>query len=89
MVGKRVGILFGYGIYFVWDVKYLDCYVEVDRDGNKYMFLVKVLCGKWNWGNLDYKCFLLIDFKDIYLDLYDLCVDNVENFKVFFIYDKN
>lgn len=48
LVGERVGILLGYGIYFVRDVKYFNLYVGVDKDRNKYMFLVKVLCGKWD-----------------------------------------
>lgn len=89
LAGERVGTLLGYGTYFARDAKYSDLYAGADKDRNKYMFLAKVLCGKWDQGNPSYKRPPNIDPKDSHSELYDSCVDNVDNPKIFCIYDKN
>jgi poly [ADP-ribose] polymerase 7/11/12/13 len=79
LAGERVGALFGKGTYFATDAKYSDLYAQVDKEKNKYMFLVKVVCGKCALG----------DPKNPASELYDCCVDNLENPRVFCVFDKN
>lgn len=54
LAGERVGTLFGKGTYFAIDAKYSDLYSQVDKEKNKFMFLVKVLCGKCALGDTKY-----------------------------------
>lgn len=89
LAGGRVGTLLGFGTYFARDAKYSDLYARTDKDRNKYMFLAKVLCGKWDQGDPNYKRPPRIDPKDSHSDFFDSCVDNVDNPKIFCIYDKN
>lgn len=53
------------------------------------MFFVKVLCGKCVLGDIKYFRFLFVDFKNFILELYDCCVDNVDNLRVFCVFDRN
>lgn len=89
LAGERVGALLGFGSYFARDAKYSDLYASPDANRNKYMFLVKVLCGKWITGNGTFKRPPPIDPKDSSSDLYDCCVDNVDNPKIFCVFDQN
>lgn len=89
LAGERVGALLGFGSYFARDAKYSDLYASPDANRNKYMFLVKVLCGKWITGNGTFKRPPPIDPEDSSSDLYDCCVDNVDNPKIFCVFDQN
>ena len=89
LAGGRFGTLYGQGSYFARDAEYADKFASSDDDGNKYMFLVKVLCGKWITGNGTFKRPPPIDPRDSSSDLYDCCVDNVDNPKIFCVFDQN
>jgi poly [ADP-ribose] polymerase 7/11/12/13 len=88
LAGERVGALLGQGAYFARDAKYSDLYAQADKQRNKYMFLVKVLCGKWNYGSKEYKRPPPVDPTNLY-ELCDCCVDNVEDPRIFCVFDKN
>lgn len=89
LAGERVGALFGKGTYFASDAKYSDLYAQVDKEKNKYMFLVKVLCGKLALGDPKYARPPPVDPKNPNSELYDCCVDNLDNPRVFCVFDKN
>lgn len=89
LAGERVGTLFGRGTYFACDAKYSDLYSQVDKEKNKYMFLVKVLCGKVTLGDPKFGRPPPVDPKNPTSELYDCCVDNVDNPRVFCVFDKN
>ncbi|XP_065929088.1 E3 ubiquitin-protein ligase MIB2 [Magallana gigas] len=89
LAGERVGTLFGKGTYFAIDAKYSDLYSQVDKEKNKFMFLVKVLCGKCAPGDTKYARPPPVDPKNPTSELYDCCVDNVDNPRVFCVFDKN
>ncbi|XP_048753764.2 E3 ubiquitin-protein ligase MIB2-like [Ostrea edulis] len=89
LAGERVGALFGKGTYFASDAKYSDLYAQVDKDRSKYMFLVKVLCGNCALGDPKYARPPPVDPKNPISELYDCCVDNLDNPRVFCVFDKN
>ena len=85
LAGGRFGTLYGQGSYFARDAEYADKFASSDDDGNKYMFLVKVLCGKWALGEGSYKRPPPLHGHD----LYDCCVDNVDDPTIFCIFNPN
>ncbi|XP_056020573.1 E3 ubiquitin-protein ligase MIB2-like [Ostrea edulis] len=89
LAGERVGALLGQGSYFARDAKYSDMYAKPDKQRNKYMFLVKVLCGKWDCGRQEYKRPPPVDPTNLHSELYDCCVENVDDPKIFCVFDKN
>lgn len=78
----------GRGVHFAIDAKYADLYSQVDKEKNKFMFLLKVLCGKCAPGDTKYFRPPPVDPKNPYSDLYDCCVDNVDTPRVFCVFDK-
>lgn len=89
LAGERVGALLGRGSYFARDAKISDAYAKPDADRNKFMFLVKVLCGKWDYGNPSYNRPPRLNPQDTKFDLYDCCVDNVDDPRIFCVFDHN
>lgn len=89
LAGTKVGALHGQGAYFARDAYFSDNYASPDINSNKYMFLVKVLCGKWALGNKSYKRPPPIDPQDPHSDLHDCCVDNMRDPSIFCVFDKN
>ncbi|XP_062617080.1 E3 ubiquitin-protein ligase MIB2-like [Saccostrea cucullata] len=89
LAGDRVGALLGQGAYFAMDAKYSDLYAAQDDQRHKYMFLAKVLCGKWCVGNGTYKRPPSVDPSREDSELYDSCVDNQDNPRIVCVYDKN
>lgn len=83
------GMFLGRGVHFAIDAKYADLYSQVDKEKNKFMFLLKVLCGKCAPGDTKYSRPPPVDPKNPYSDLYDCCVDNVDTPQVFCVFDKN
>ncbi|XP_061174772.1 protein mono-ADP-ribosyltransferase PARP11-like [Saccostrea echinata] len=89
LAGERVGTRLGQGTYFARDAKYSDSYASPDKQGSKCMFLAKVLCGKWCNGDGNYKRPPPVDPKRKHSDLYDCCVDDVDDPKIVCVFDQN
>lgn len=89
IAGERTGAIFGQGAYFARDAKYSDLYAGADTDKNKYMFLAKALCGKCAVGDKSYKRPPPINPTDPHPDLYDCCVDRLDDPSIFCIFDKS
>lgn len=87
--GDRVGTLFGRGAYFAVESKYSDLYAKPDEKRHKYMFVAKVLAGKVSLGHSELKRPPPINPNDKHSHLYDACVDNVSNPKIYCVFDKN
>ncbi|XP_078314361.1 uncharacterized protein LOC111128440 isoform X2 [Crassostrea virginica] len=89
LAGKKVGHLYGKGTYFARDARKSDPYASSDDYGNKYMFLVKVLCGNMALGKKTYTRPPPLNRSDPHSDLYDCCVDDVDDPTIFCIFDPN
>ena len=87
--GERIGTLFGKGTYFASTAKYSDGYATRGVNGNKVMFMAKCLVGKCTLGDPTCNRPPYIDTKDPTKGLYDCCVDNPSNPRIFCIFDWN
>lgn len=87
LAGDNVGTLFGQGAYFASEAKYSDGYTEPDSADHKYIFQCRVLAGRWTYGESRYRRPPQISQAD--KTLYDCCVDNVDNPKIFCMFDIN
>ncbi|XP_045163461.2 protein mono-ADP-ribosyltransferase PARP12-like isoform X2 [Mercenaria mercenaria] len=84
--GQKSGTRYGKGSYFATTSKYSDCYTDLD---NKAMFIVKVLVGEYVQGKREYVRPPSKDKTNPCSDLYDSCVDDKNNPKIFVIFDNN
>ncbi len=83
--GSRVGALHGRGSYFAKESKYADSYAE-KSDQAKKMFVAKVLVGDFTQGD---KAYVRPPPKrpDNPHDLYDSCVDDAADPKIFVVFN--
>ena len=82
--GQSYGTRYGKGSYFALEAKYSDKYAD---SNNRMVFVVKVLVGDYKQGE---KTFVRPPSKDSSnksSDLYDSCVDDEKNPKIFVIFD--
>lgn len=89
LAGDRVGVIFGQGTYFAVEAKYSDLYAQADARNHKFMVLTRVLGGKCCVGKNQYRRPPPVDPKDKNSHLYDCCVDNVQNPKIYCLFDTN
>ena len=89
LAGDRVGALFGQGSYFAVEAKYSDLYCQPAPNRHKFMFVVKCLAGKCAQGDPKFKRPPPVDPKDAQKGLYDCCVDNPANPKIYCIFDNH
>lgn len=82
--GQTSGTRYGKGSYFALTAKYSDCYTD---PSNKMMFVVKVLVGEYKQGQSKFVRPPSKDESNKSSDLYDSCVDDEKNPKVFVIFD--
>ena len=88
--GKN-GTVFGKGSYFAVDASYSHCYANATRDeqSSQFMFLAKVLVGLYVKGERNYQRPPRKEPSNPASDLYDSCVDNESNPKIFVVFDKD
>ncbi|CAG2222952.1 PARP10_14_15 [Mytilus edulis] len=84
LAGDRVGARLGQGTYFAVSHEYSDLYAQSDSQGHKFMIFADVLAGKSCIGKADFKRPPLN--PDMKTRLFDSCVDNVQNPKVYCIF---
>lgn len=84
LAGKNVGAILGQGTYFAVSAKYSDNYAQPDSQGHKFMFMVNVLTGRSCIGKEEYKRPPMN--QDMKRRLFDSCVDNEQNPKVYCIF---
>ncbi|XP_060077598.1 E3 ubiquitin-protein ligase mind-bomb-like [Ylistrum balloti] len=89
LAGGRVGTLLGKGTYFAAEAKISDGYASPDRNRHKFMFVAKVLVGKYCVGNSDYTRPPSQNPRDNQSVLFDSCVDNMKNPRIYCVFDNN
>ena len=78
---------FGEGSYFARDASYSHRYAKKDAHGFRHMFVAKVLVGSFIEGHANYRTPPPKNPEDPGSDLYDSCVDNQSNPRVFVVFD--
>ena len=78
---------FGEGSYFARDASYSHHYAKKDAHGLRHMFVAKVLVGSFIEGHANYRTPPRKNPEDPGSDLYDSCVDNQSNPRVFVVFD--
>ena len=84
--GKN-GTQYGEGSYFAVDASYSNNYSSEDGEKTRYMFLAKVLTGEFKRGEQNFRRPPLKDPSNLAGDLYDSCVDDENQSKIFVIFD--
>ena len=86
MCGKNA-TKYGQGIYFAVDASYSNYFSKAKGDRTRYMFLAKVLTGEFKRGEQNFRRPPLKDPSNLAGDLYDSCVDDENQSKIFVIFD--
>ncbi|XP_078357627.1 uncharacterized protein LOC144642520 isoform X2 [Oculina patagonica] len=84
--GKN-GTVYGEGSYFAVNASYSNNYSSQSGDKTRFMFLASVLTGEYKLGGRDLRRPPLKDPSNPASDLYDSCVDNEKNPKIFVIFN--
>ena len=84
--GKN-GTWYGEGSYFAVDASYSNGYSDPGGDKTRFMFLVRVLTGESKLGMEGFRRPPLKDPSDPASDLYDSCVDDENQPKIFVIFN--
>ncbi|XP_061773834.1 protein mono-ADP-ribosyltransferase PARP12 isoform X2 [Nerophis ophidion] len=79
------GTAFGKGSYFAEEASYANRYAKTRSGVDRSMFVARVLVGDYTQGH---PTFVRPPAKGITTILYDSCVDNVTNPKIFVIFEK-
>ncbi|XP_041378558.1 E3 ubiquitin-protein ligase MIB1-like [Gigantopelta aegis] len=87
LAGSRVGAIFGRGAYFAVDAKMSDTYAKPSQNNHKFMFLAKVLLGKYKKGSGDMQKPPIVDSSNA-LKHADSTVDNEEGPRIFVLYSE-
>ncbi|XP_045162858.2 uncharacterized protein LOC123527460 [Mercenaria mercenaria] len=83
-VSGKNATVYGDGAYFARDAKYSHAYT---KGPERFMFMVTVLVGDYTVGNRSYRRPPNKPGSDH--ELYDSCVDNINDPSIFIIFDKN
>lgn len=86
MRGKN-GTVHGEGSYFAVEASYSNNYSSQSGEKTRFMFLARVLTGEYKLGGPDLRRPPLKDPNNPASDLYDSCVDNEEEPKIFVIFN--
>ena len=84
--GKN-GTKYGEGSYFAVSASYSNNYSSQSGEPTRFMFLASVLTGEYKLGNQDFRRPPLKDPSNLLSDLYDSCVDNESQPKIFVIFN--
>ena len=84
--GKH-GTKYGKGSYFAVDASYSNNYSGLGGDKTRFMFLARVLTGEYKLGMPDFRRPPLKVPNDPASDLYDSCVDDENQPKIFVIFN--
>ena len=86
--GENVGTLYGQGSYFALNASYSDNYAKpINDDSHRVMFLANVLVGCYVKGDPGMKRPPPKDRNDPKSDLFDSCVDDMNDPKIFVIFE--
>lgn len=80
------GTIYGKGTYFAMHSSYSDNYSQEDENGHKFMFLAKVLVGKYCIGSHKYRRPPKQCPEEPKSILFDSCVNNINNPTIFCIF---
>ena len=82
--GLSVGTKYGKGSYFARDAKFSNCYTDCSK-----LFLVRVLIGQYAPGKPDMVRPPPKDPRKPLVELYDSCVDKVDDPSIFVIFSQD
>ncbi|XP_019637017.1 PREDICTED: uncharacterized protein LOC109479492 [Branchiostoma belcheri] len=77
--GCNVGRLHGRGSYFTKHASFASAYAQPSQSGHRFMFLAKVLVGRYTKGDRSYRRPPPLNESDPYGKSYDSCVDRRKN----------
>ncbi|KAK3587573.1 hypothetical protein CHS0354_004863 [Potamilus streckersoni] len=89
MAGESTGARYGQGAYFASEARYSDAYATPDDKKHKFMFVAKVLVGKYCLGYQEYKKPPYLDDENKKKGTYDTCVNHILHPNVYCVFDKN
>ncbi|XP_069121341.1 E3 ubiquitin-protein ligase MIB2-like isoform X2 [Argopecten irradians] len=89
LAGGRVGTLLGKGTYFAHEAKTSDGYAAYDDKRHKFMFMAKVLVGKYCIGNGEFTRPPAQNPSDKESVLFDSCVDNTRDPRIYCVFSNN
>lgn len=81
-----IGNVYGGGVYFVKDVFYFYLYLILGLNGDCFMYLVRVLVGKYILGKYGWKKFFFKDFNKLEI-FFDLLVNKEEDLIIFVVFN--
>lgn len=84
--GKN-GTKYGQGSYFAVDASYSNNYSNTPNEKTRYMFLARVVTGEFKRGEQSFRRPPLKDPRNLASDLYDSCVDDENQPKIFVIFN--
>ncbi|XP_038050818.1 uncharacterized protein LOC119723968 [Patiria miniata] len=86
--GSNVGTRYGKGSYFARDAVFAHSYTKSDDLNHRYMFVAKVLVGTYSNGQSEYTRPPPKDPQKPLEDLYDSCVNDTADPKIYVIFEK-
>lgn len=89
IAGSNVGAIYGRGTYFASTAKYSDLYASPNKNGDKVMFVAKVLVGKFCQGRPEYTRPPQLDVNDKRKGLFDSVVNQISNPTIYCVFDLN
>lgn len=89
MSGTATGAVYGEGTYFATDASKSHKYTRPDSSGYRYMFVPCVLVGAYTKGKKGLRIPPPKDTMNPHGDTFDSCVDDVQNPRIFVIFDKD
>ena len=78
--------MYGHGVYFARDARYSNSYSQPDSQGNRMMYLTRVLTGEFTVGSSSTVIPPPKNPQDDQTVLFDSTVDNVTNPRIFVVY---
>ncbi|KAK7486057.1 hypothetical protein BaRGS_00022666, partial [Batillaria attramentaria] len=85
LAGNNVGAIWGKGAYFAVDAKQSDNYAQASDEGYRFMFMARVLVGKYGQGERGMQRPPPVN-KDDQRNLFDAVVDSVDHPRIYVIF---
>ena len=88
-VSGKNATMYGKGAYFATDSSFSDRFTNRSGHTNRWMFLARVLVGRYVKGDRDYSRPPPLDPAKPHGDLYDCCVDNDQRPSIYVIFESD
>lgn len=85
LAGNNVGAIWGKGAYFATDAKTSDNYAQANDDGHRFMFMARVLVGRYGQGAQGMQRPPLVGGANS-MELFDSVVDNLDHPRIYVVF---